>query len=94
MRTDCCRPNWSGGALDCPGNAAGRLLDGRRAGAVTAALTARLLRPVPVGAGLVSYAWLLGGEGRKYRVGTALATADGDLCALGEALWVEPRAQS
>lgn len=86
-------PELVWGALDCPGNAAGRLLDDRRAGAVTAALTARLLRPVPVGEGLVSYAWLLGSEGRKYRVGTALATADGDLCALAEALWVEPRAQ-
>ncbi|MEV6728572.1 MULTISPECIES: hotdog fold domain-containing protein [unclassified Streptomyces] len=84
-------PELVWGALDCPGNAAGRLLDDRRAGAVTAALTARLLRPVPVGAGLVSYAWLLGSEGRKYRVGTALATAGGDLCAVGEALWVEPR---
>ncbi|MFB6806852.1 hypothetical protein [Streptomyces sp. NPDC056387] len=86
-------PELVWGALDCPGNAAGRLLDDRRAGAVTAALTARLLRPVPVGEGLVSYAWLLGSEGRKYRVGTALATADGDLCALAEALWVELRAQ-
>ncbi|MFJ3198995.1 hypothetical protein [Streptomyces sp. NPDC086989] len=86
-------PELVWGALDCPGNAAGRLLDDRRPGAVTAALTARLLRPVPVGEGLVSYAWLLGSEGRKYRVGTALATADGDLCALAEALWVEPRAQ-
>ncbi|MEW2415220.1 hotdog fold domain-containing protein [Streptomyces sp. NPDC046866] len=85
-------PELVWGALDCPGNAAGRLLDDRKAGAVTAALTARLLRPVPVGGGgLVSYAWLLGSEGRKYRVGTALATADGELCALGEALWVEPR---
>ncbi|MFD8633914.1 PaaI family thioesterase [Streptomyces sp. NPDC059533] len=80
------------GALDCPGNAAGRLLDGRPAGAVTAALTARLLRPVPVGEGLVSYAWLLGSSGRKYSVGTALATAAGELCAVGEALWVQPRA--
>ncbi|MFE2879469.1 hotdog fold domain-containing protein [Streptomyces roseus] len=87
-------PELVWGALDCPGNAAGRLLDGRRAGAVTAALTARLLRPVPVGGGLVSYAWLLGGEGRKYRVGTALATAGGELCAVGEALWVEPRTQA
>ncbi|MCX4630036.1 hotdog fold domain-containing protein [Streptomyces sp. NBC_01443] len=87
-------PELVWGALDCPGNAAGRLLDDRRAGAVTAALTARLLRPVPVGAGLVSYAWLLGSEGRKYRVGTALATAGGDLCAVGEALWVEPRTQA
>ncbi|WP_406387706.1 hypothetical protein [Streptomyces sp. NBC_00211] len=87
-------PELVWGALDCPGNAAGRLLDDRRAGAVTAALTAGLLRPVPVGEGLVSYAWLLGSEGRKYRVGTALATAGGDLCAVAEALWVEPRSQA
>ncbi|MCJ1679129.1 hypothetical protein MTF65_17645 [Streptomyces sp. APSN-46.1] len=80
------------GALDCPGNAAGRLLDGRPAGAVTAALTGRLLRPVPVGAGLVSYAWMRESAPRKYRVGTALATAAGELCAVGEALWVVPRA--
>lgn len=84
-------PELVWGALDCPGNAAGRLLDGRRAGAVTAALTARLLRPVPVGEGLVSYAWLLTASGRKYTVGTALATSAGELCAVGEALWVEPR---
>ncbi|MFD4241173.1 PaaI family thioesterase [Streptomyces sp. NPDC058525] len=84
-------PELVWGSLDCPGNAAGRLLGGRAAGAVTAALTARLLRPVPVGEGLVTYAWLLGSEGRKYTVGTALATADGDLCAFAEALWVQPR---
>ncbi|MGW0395517.1 hotdog fold domain-containing protein [Streptomyces sp. NPDC003042] len=81
------------GALDCPGNAAGRLLGHGPAGAVTAALTGRLLRPVPVTGGLVSYAWLLGAQGRKYTVGTALATADGELCAIGEALWVQPRVQ-
>ncbi|MFF4266111.1 hypothetical protein ACWGCK_36395 [Streptomyces virginiae] len=85
-------PELVWGALDCPGNAAGRLLDGRRAGAVTAALGARLLRPVPVGEGLVSYAWMLSSAGRKYTVGTALATADGELCAVAEALWVQPRA--
>ncbi|MFD5888562.1 hypothetical protein ACFWHQ_21600 [Streptomyces sp. NPDC060334] len=85
-------PELVWGALDCPGNAAGRLLAHRPAGAVTAALTARLLRPVPVGgAGLISYAWLLGGEGRKYTAGTALTTADGELCAVAEALWIEPR---
>lgn len=84
-------PELVWGSLDCPGNAAGRLLDGRPAGAVTAALTARLLRPVPVGEGLVTYSWLLGSEGRKYTAGTALATASGDLCAYAEALWVQPR---
>lgn len=86
-------PELVWGALDCPGNAAGRLLDHRPAGAVTAALTARLLRPVPAagGGGLISYAWLLGGEGRTYTAGTALATAEGELCAVAEALWVQPR---
>ncbi|MFE9633796.1 hotdog fold domain-containing protein [Streptomyces sp. NPDC006463] len=84
-------PELVWGALDCPGNAAGRFLGGRPAGAVTASLSARLLRPVPVGSGLVSYSWMLGSEGRKYRAGTALATATGDLCAFAEALWVEPR---
>ncbi|MEU9146412.1 hotdog fold domain-containing protein [Streptomyces sp. NPDC048349] len=87
-------PELVWGSLDCPGNAAGRLLGGRPAGAVTAALTARLLRPVPVGEGLVTYSWLLGSEGRKYTAGTALATASGDLCAFAEALWVQPRQAS
>ncbi|GGR94919.1 PaaI family thioesterase [Streptomyces nojiriensis] len=84
-------PELVWGALDCPGNAAGRLLDGRAAGAVTAALGARLLRPVPVGEGLISYAWMVSSSGRKYTVGTALATADGEPCAVAEALWVQPR---
>ncbi|MFI1760780.1 PaaI family thioesterase [Streptomyces sp. NPDC020800] len=79
------------GALDCPGNAAGRLLGKLREGAVTASLSGRLLRPVPVSSRLVSYAWVLSEEGRKHRVGVALATAEGDLCAVASALWVDPR---
>ncbi|WP_030192354.1 PaaI family thioesterase [Streptomyces sp. NRRL S-87] len=84
-------PELVWGALDCPGNAAGRLLDGRPAGAVTAALGARLLRPVRAGERLVSFAWLLSSAERKYGVGTAVATAEGELCATAEALWVVPR---
>ncbi|WP_217180084.1 hotdog fold domain-containing protein [Streptomyces sp. AC495_CC817] len=79
------------GALDCPGNAAGRLLGTMREGAVTASLAARLLRPVPIASRLVSYAWVVAEEGRKHRVGAALATAEGDLCGLSSALWVAPR---
>ena len=79
------------GALDCPGNAAGRLRGAMGQGAVTASLTARLLRPVPVSARLMSYAWVLSAEGRKHRVGVALATAGGELCAVASALWVDPR---
>jgi acyl-coenzyme A thioesterase PaaI-like protein len=77
------------GALDCPGNAAGRLRGSLREGAVTASLAARLLRPVPVSSRLVSYAWVLSEEGRKHRMGVALATAGGDLCAVASALWVD-----
>ncbi|MBW5482233.1 hypothetical protein GPJ59_10140 [Streptomyces bambusae] len=84
-------PELVWGALDCPGNAAGRLLDGRPAGAVTAALSALLVRPVRAGERLVSYAWMLSSAERKYGVGTAVATADGELCATAEALWVLPR---
>ncbi|MET9604725.1 hypothetical protein ABZZ17_06605 [Streptomyces sp. NPDC006512] len=85
-------PELVWGALDCPGNAAGRLLAEGPGGAVTASLTARLLRPVPVaGEGLLSYAWLLGVEGRKCRVGTALAAPGGEPYAYAEALWIRPR---
>ncbi|MCB5163941.1 hypothetical protein LG634_03700 [Streptomyces bambusae] len=84
-------PELVWGALDCPGNAAGRLLDGRPAGAVTAALAARLLRPVHAGERLISFSWMLTSAERKYGVGTAVTTADGELCATAEALWVVPR---
>ncbi|MFF7357136.1 hypothetical protein ACFZA1_31530 [Streptomyces filipinensis] len=79
------------GALDCPGSAAGRLRGSMREGAMTASLTARLLQPVPVSSRLVSYAWVRSVDGRKHRVGAALATARGDLCAVASALWVDPR---
>ncbi|RSS54570.1 hypothetical protein EF918_34855 [Streptomyces sp. WAC06614] len=84
-------PELLWGALDCPGNAAGRLLDGRPAGAVTASLRAAVLRPVRAGERLVSYSWLLSSAERKYTVGTAVADADGELRAMAEALWVVPR---
>ncbi|MFJ3882820.1 hypothetical protein ACIPW5_35890 [Streptomyces sp. NPDC090077] len=86
-------PELVWGALDCPGNAAGRLLAGGPEGAVTAALTARVRGAVPAASGLVSYAWLLGVEGRKCRVGTALASREGEVHAVAEALWVWPRPQ-
>ncbi|MFI6051710.1 PaaI family thioesterase [Streptomyces violascens] len=85
-------PELVWGALDCPGNAAGRLLGTQRPGAVTASLTATLLRPVGVGERLISYAWLRSEEGRKHHMGVALASASGDLCAVATSLWIDPRA--
>lgn len=81
---------WS--ALDCPGGIAAWHYAKMARGAVTAALTATQLRPVLAGAEYISHAWPLGREGRKHTVGVALSTAGGELCALGEALWIEPKA--
>ncbi|MEV0030009.1 hypothetical protein [Nocardia sp. NPDC050793] len=78
-------------ALDCPSGSAGFLLSGMRRGAVTAALTATLLRPIRAGEPHIAHAWPIGQDGRKYTVGAALSTAAGELCAVAEALWIEPR---
>ncbi|MEV8022072.1 hotdog fold domain-containing protein [Streptomyces sp. NPDC086554] len=80
---------WS--TLDCPGGWAGIRLGLMRPGSVTAALTGTQLRPVRAGERHVSYAWPIAAEGRKVTVGVALATAEGELCALAEALWISPR---
>lgn len=79
------------GALDCPGNWAGRLLGTQRPGAVTAALTGTILRPVTAGEPYIVYAWLLSESGRKHMMGVALTTAEGELSAVSEALWIDPR---
>jgi hypothetical protein len=79
------------GALDCPGNWAGRFLGTQRPGAVTAALTGTILRPVAAGEPYIAYAWLLSESGRKHTMGVALTTAEGELCAASEALWIDPR---
>ncbi|MFE7271886.1 hypothetical protein [Streptomyces sp. NPDC057623] len=84
-------PHLVWGALDCPGNWAGRFLGTQRPGAVTASLTGSVLRPVAAGEPHISYAWLLSESGRKHTMGAALATAEGELCAVSEALWIDPR---
>lgn len=87
-------PELVWGALDCPGHWAGRFLGTLRPGAVTASLTGRVLRPVTAGEPYISYAWLLSESGRKHTMGAALATAGGELCAVSEALWIDPRPAS
>ncbi|MFE7762536.1 hypothetical protein [Streptomyces sp. NPDC057438] len=79
------------GVLDCPGNWAGRFLGTQRPGAVTASLTGSVLRPVVTGEPHVVFAWLLAESGRKHTMGVALITAEGELCAVSEALWIDPR---
>ncbi|MEV6280220.1 hypothetical protein [Nocardia sp. NPDC051832] len=80
---------WS--LLDCPGGWAAITMLGMQPGAVTAALTATQLQPVSVGVEYISYSWAADRDGRKYTVGVALATPGGDLCAVAEALWIQPR---
>ncbi|MFF2549826.1 PaaI family thioesterase [Nocardia sp. NPDC058058] len=80
---------WS--ALDCPGGLAAWIYSGMAPGAFTAALTATQFQPIHAGTEYISHAWPISGEGRKHTVGVALSTPEGELCAVAEALWIEPR---
>lgn len=77
---------WS--ALDCPSYFGGRLRDYGRI-AVLGRLTASLLRPVRVGAPHIVLGWPIGQEGRKWDGGSAVYTAQGELCAFARGRWVE-----
>jgi hypothetical protein len=80
---------WS--ALDCPGGWTAMRKQGMGFGGVTAALTATQLQPIYPDSLYISYAWPISHQGRKYTVGIALATPSGDLCAVAEALWIQPK---
>jgi hypothetical protein len=80
-------------ALDCPSGIVTDLL-----GEVGLLLLGRLAvdikqAPVP-GVAYVVQAWPVGREGRKLRTGSALFSADGELCAAARAVWIELRAQT
>ena len=47
-----------------------------------------------IGEETIVAAWPLGSDGRKHRGAVAIYTADGDVIARAEALWIEPRAAS
>jgi hypothetical protein len=78
-------------ALDCPGGVArSRLTDAGRP-ALTAYLAATMLQPVVAGERHIAFGWTISRSGRKTAVGSALATAEGQLCAHGQALWIDHR---
>lgn len=81
-------PQFMWAALDCPGYFA-LASDGRVM--LLAELTARIERRLRVDEPAVVIGWHLGGEGRLHEAGTALFGEDGELCASGRALWIEPR---
>ncbi|PWE16447.1 hypothetical protein DDZ18_13600 [Marinicauda salina] len=75
-------------ALDCPTWAA--FGDGDLA-ALLARMTAEVReRPKP-GEACAILAWKLGSEGRKHRSAAALYGETGDVLAVAEALWIEPK---
>ncbi|MBJ7458567.1 MAG: hypothetical protein JHD02_05210 [Thermoleophilaceae bacterium] len=74
-------------ALDCPTYFAHQI-DGPSGPAVLGRLTAKLINPVAVDKPHVVIAWPIGDEGRKLHGGSAIFTADGELCALGLGTWV------
>jgi len=80
-------------ALDCPGGIVTDLF-----GEVGLILLGRLAVDIrePVKAGLphLVQAWPIGRDGRKLNTATALFTADGRLCAVARAVWIELPAKS
>ncbi len=82
------KPEFIWAVLDCPGYFAA-LPDGRAA--VLGELAVRIDRRLPADEPSVIVGWAVAHDGRKHRVGTALYTEGGDLCALGIATWIEAK---
>jgi hypothetical protein len=77
-------------ALDCPTGAAA--IEPDTGPHVLARLTADPHRaPVRAGEIHVVIAWLIGREGRKSRGGAAILDPEGNVCAVGEGLWIRLR---
>lgn len=86
------RPEFLWAALDCSGGC--RVANPRSTPPVVLArLAAWLDRPVCAERPYVVVAWPLGRDGRKRHAGTALFTAEGELCAHARALWIELRGE-
>jgi hypothetical protein len=76
---------WS--ALDCPTYFGGRLANYSPM-AVLGKLTAKMFAPVEVDKPHIVIGWPIEAEGRKWHGGSAIYTADGDLCAYARGTWV------
>jgi hypothetical protein len=81
------RDEYAWAALDCPG--AWAWLSGLANPLVLGRLTARIEAPILTGRPHVVAGWRLGSDGRKHYSGTAVWTADGTLCAMAKATWIE-----
>jgi hypothetical protein len=72
-------------ALDCPSSAPA--MGGQTV--VLASLAAEIRAPVAIGEPHVIGSWEIERDGRKHWNGVALWDADGGVCAVGRALWIE-----
>ena len=79
-------------ALDCPSGNALLLVDDVGT-SLLGRLRAELLLPVEVGRSYVALGWPVERDGRKNQTGSAIFTADGELVAHAEAIWIELRDQ-
>jgi hypothetical protein len=75
-------------ALDCPGGLARRIA-GKSGQVVTAYLAAKSVRPITIGEPHIVLGWHIGSDGRKTYVGSAVTTINGEVCMVGEALWLD-----
>jgi hypothetical protein len=83
------RPEFLWSALDCPGGISG--MGERSKPLLLGRYVVRLDRPVRTGEKHILMGWVVSQEGRKHYVGSALYTAAGELCGIGQATWIEPR---
>lgn len=89
------RPEFLWAAIDCPGSWS---VIGRQdveapvppppGPIVLGRLTGRLLRDIRVGQECLALGWFLGAEGRKYHVGSAVYTREGEPVAYSRGTWV------
>ena len=79
-------------ALDCPGYfAVINALGSKGEKILTGRMTTSLEKPVRAGEPYVVMGWQIRSDGRKHWAGTAVFTADGEIAARAEALWIKPR---
>ena len=74
-------------ALDCPGAFADT---NRRSGPIVLGrFSVKMEKRVSPQEQYVVMGWELGNNGRKFQAGTALFSAEGQLCSLAQATWIE-----
>ena len=86
-------PEYVWGALDCPSGIVTDLF-GQVGLILLGRLAADLRHPVRAGFPHVVQAWPVRREGRKLHTASALFSAEGELCGLASAVWIELPAQS